>query len=1053
MRFLTKPVLLVVVWAMLWACVAVGGTADTPSTLKDQIAATEKELKADQKDLFELKDVFTKADEGEKPVPAPVKAQALQEWNWAKKNLEFAQQRIEKAKTAPNDAAAQVELNSALDMAKKERDWKRRAQSSLSPPPAIRTGQPQPRAGSVLGFSSRTYDKAVEVIQKVSGFDTSDRPDVQMADPVNWDPQAQILTTSSGRTIPIKPFNDTVQKVLPDKLKGKDIFVSAPLPDSRQVVLRMDPEVAKYLASPKAQAELKKIGGVALDVTLNLLSYAGVAEFRRQGPATVVESPVLVSLGCLYKKVSSFASSPEAWQELPDDLRYPAAIERIHGFVLDHKNQDVFLVASPAKASENRIDIDALIVGLQCIWRDGVIPRVSLDPVPERPAGPQYTRVEGVPLQTTFAKTMLDADYAMKRILFGDLDVGMPHFREIDVDSLARYEAEFTPSRYWLTPMPLSDRDVQISPTCRSVLFESSVRCLTEAQNSFSEWSGKPAEWSERKAKLFTESYEQMERSLALEPRGVFVRLHGLVDLVTACKMMHDLEVDYPILRSISELPLRCLRDTEAVPSYYPGLSVAFAKKRLSDSEQMIFTHNGGAVLRSRVNRRSLDLYQDVATATLEHEVDTFPREKTFAKTLHLPLTLRKSQLDDRGGTEYALLVGQATLRDGRYDDARVQFETLTTSDPLFTDAWAWRAEALSLAGRHKEAASTLNKALELEPQYLVLKGMEFRILYRAGKTPADLRLNRDESMYLSRESIWQAAALAAQGRSADATKEATCALRLWHENPDAYFVRALVAKDETSDVAMRDRQEAIRLYKQQLKENKVQAEMCRRSLAFVLLQDALARSKKLQNTVGTEFGGFASFQEAWKEKPNAMNKLLLDFYNVVSEAKEVRNLDELDGLASAVYARVLAGMMTIIFAGGNLIDKGLGEAADLSKDVVERFPNLPDGHFARAYVASTEITVVWTEMKRQGLYNEQERVALTRALAGLLAETLEQLDTAVRLDPTYGEAFLFRALTYANMRQEQKALEDLEKAKELLTSVDPRLEQRIRHMCEAASP
>jgi tetratricopeptide (TPR) repeat protein len=75
----------------------------------------------------------------------------------------------------------------------------------------------------------------------------------------------------------------------------------------------------------------------------------------------------------------------------------------------------------------------------------------------------------------------------------------------------------------------------------------------------------------------------------------------------------------------------------------------------------------------------------------------------------------------------------------GRYEDARAQFEKTIASDPFDADAWAYRAEALSLAGRTEEAVTAINRAMAMEPQERLFKGIEFRILSRAGRTTGDL--------------------------------------------------------------------------------------------------------------------------------------------------------------------------------------------------------------------------------------------------------------------------------------------------------------------------
>ena len=61
-----------------------------------------------------------------------------------------------------------------------------------------------------------------------------------------------------------------------------------------------------------------------------------------------------------------------------------------------------------------------MIVALAFVYRDNRTPQVSLDPDPALPAGPQVSRVLGIPPDSSFARVLLDADYAMKRILAAD---------------------------------------------------------------------------------------------------------------------------------------------------------------------------------------------------------------------------------------------------------------------------------------------------------------------------------------------------------------------------------------------------------------------------------------------------------------------------------------------------------------------------------------------------------------------------------------------------------------------------------------------------------
>ena len=301
------------------------------------------------------------------------------------------------------------------------------------------------------------------------------------------------MTTAAGRPINVAPLADA----LPEEHRGADLFVPQRLPGGKQV-MRLNPVLAKEIASPQGQERLRKVGGVSLEVTLQLLSYAGVPEFRKPGPATVVESPVLISLAALYEKAGRFAASANTWDDLPPELRYPGDVERVYGFVLDPRAGDVFLVGAAAQSPANRLDIDSIILALRSVWSAGEVPAVSLDPKPGRSDGPQFCYVHGVPANSVFAKIMLDADYAMKRIIMGELNVGVPRFWELSKMFCTRPGQHS--SRIWLEPLPLAANDIHLSPSYRCALFDSGVRSLTEAMNDTSQFVGRPDEIGEQEA-------------------------------------------------------------------------------------------------------------------------------------------------------------------------------------------------------------------------------------------------------------------------------------------------------------------------------------------------------------------------------------------------------------------------------------------------------------------------------------------------------------------------------------------------------------------------
>jgi outer membrane protein assembly factor BamB len=1006
--------------------VVLGGEGPAATDLGGQIAAAEEELKKDEKDLFELKDVFTKKKkEAEKPLPPAVEARVAEEWDFARRTHEFAQQALERAKAAvaPNPTLAQVELKDALDKARLARDCVRRAESAFRPPPAATAGQP-PGPRGAWGFSSRAWEQLVAISGNPAGYDGSRHPAAQGVDARNYDPTSRVLTTRSGTRVPVGPFDDALQRVLPERSRRLNLFVPVPTPDGAQGV-QLNRGIVKALSSPQAQAELQKVGGVALDVTLDLLSYAGVADFRRRGPATVVESPVLLSLAGLYEKVRPLAAAGESLEGLPSDLRYPGAIERLHGFVLDPESQDVFLVGSRAQAPEHRIDIDCLILGLRSVWAEGSIPSVSLDPLPGRPAGPQYSRVYAVPFDSTPAKIMLDADYAMKRITIGEQDVGVPRFAEL---AKARAtQAGYHGSRYWLTPMPVGAGEIHISPTYRSLLFDSGVRTLTEAHDAAGEYTGEPNEVSEQAARLFTESYEGFERLRVIEPQGIFLRLHGLVDVVTACKILRDLGVAYPVLEKFSKLPARHLVGSDAVPGHYPGITVKHAEDQKAKHYLV-----GGAVLRARATRRSLDLYQDATTASLERAVDAFPRGQGFATTVELSFTVPRAATDNRAKVDYAMLAGHAALKAKRLEQARDRFKEVIQEDPYYADAWACLGGALSLLGDHEEAAKAMLKAVELEPNDLM--EMEADVARRAGKALDPAQHEAWKRRCLSEQYALLASDLMGHGDPKHGKEMADFAIQLWDENPDAHFARSECSDDPRSDEAVRDRARAIELYRKLLKGE--HGEKWRRALAFALSQDVGPRIGLLERKA----------REAADPRGNltpgeAMEAVLKDLEAIIGEAAEARKLDESLGLTWAVEAEARAFKAKLFLTLG--LQPDLVTPRTIALQATKKFPDLPDAHFALAFVATIQgIAMVRTPEGRRLL-----------PTLNLREETFRELAKAIELDPTYCVAYLFRAPLLAASGQREKALEDLRKAKELDPNLDPAMEEMIRRAIGPQQP
>ncbi|HWA97093.1 MAG TPA: DUF1598 domain-containing protein, partial [Pirellulales bacterium] len=651
-----------------------------------------------------------------------VQARVNEQFNNASQTLDFAQQALDRATKATDPTVMLVDLRDTMDKIRQARQFNERMRSVIDPPPvAVESVAPQTVSGTEviipshepLTYGSSTALAEAQQINLAQGADVRSQVFenwLRPVEPVKLDPATSVLTMDKGQTLTVEPLTTTLEQ-LPDTGIGTNFFQT--VTTSEGAAVRFDPAVVQVVNDPQHQQELEQIGGVKLQVTLDLLSYYGVPEFRRRGPVTVVKAPVLVSLRNLLEQARSFADSSEHWQQLPTDLRYPGSIERVHGFVLDDQRSDVVLVGSPAASEQTRIDIDCLVVGLRAAWRDGTVPTVSLDPVHGRPAGPQYSRVENVPFDSVFARIMLEADYAMKRITFGELDVGVAGFGEINWTMAL--QRDLTASRFWLSPMPLGPGDLHVSPTYRTLLFESRVRCLTEAKTCAGQWSGQASANADQTAQLFTDVYPQLEASSLVEPAGIYRRMHGLVDLVTAGKILRDMRINYGTIREFVNLPVRVLSGEETTPRSYPGLDVAVGPPGIN------YRFRGGAMLESRLGRRSLDMYQDVTTMTLEQASNAFRTESKIAQQLDFSFCLPQS--NDVSGSRIDLLMMKGWRAGGAedYQTARDCFEAVTREDPFYAAAWSYLASAEAMLGHHDQAKAAMAEAVHLEPDDLSL--------------------------------------------------------------------------------------------------------------------------------------------------------------------------------------------------------------------------------------------------------------------------------------------------------------------------------------------
>lgn len=906
-----------------------------------------------------------------------------------------AREKLTSVETSPDSETARDRLKEAQDMMVMARKLTRRANAILRP-----ASQPWFSGAKSAAIQLSGEGAALAQLRRAASVGQSAQGRVAFyevsRDAPSYNENSMALTVPDGRTIDVRTlaaaFRSTVGPRVP-------LFRPVPAPDGTMQAVSLNPQAVEVLRNPQKRAELERVGGVELKVTLDLLEFLELPDFRKPGPALVIDQPVLLSLRALASAARPYAVN---WGSLPEYLRFPGGLKRVVGFVLDPARQDIFLVGVSARLPGQRLDIDAIIIALRSVWMEGLTPSVSLDPLPEAPGGAQYSRIVGVPDTSIFARIMLDADYEMKRIMTGKRKINVPSYRNLLQLITALGDASES-DRFWFFPVPLGAGDLQVSSTARTVLFNSGLTVLTESERLTAqgfEGTGKEGNQASRAAKLFTAALDTLEQSEEVSPKGIFSELHGLVDVVTLCEVWRKAGIDSPVLQDLSKLPVRRLEDTEAVPKYYPGVTV---RATANGKDYQI---SGGVQARVRPTQRSLDRFRDRSTMALESAVDRFPRDGTITQPLAFRITLPKAG-SANSQLERIMATGEAALAAGDYDKARTEFSEVTRKEPFNVGAWAYLGQAQSQLGQHQAAAVSIARARALEPM-----DEELRILALDIELCANPRLDlssRDPSIRrtLGEDYVSRAIAALSAGRRTAATQLGDKAIVLNDENADAYYVRALSLG--TSDGAMNDLGRAIERYRRRVRNSVANSD--RLALARAIGRLAYLRAGNVDVT--------AAILDAGKA-----NSALAALQRIVEDLSEARLLAPSDPLILTIEINTRVARALIYKAHGP-DDPNTDALRDLADRLVDRYPDFPLGHHTRS---------------------------LAYQVSGRSSEALAELTITIQQDPTFGHAYLERAQIYIGLGLCERARADAVQARKLKESGIEDIEWQIANCAKARS-
>ncbi len=258
-------------------------------------------------------------------------------------------------------------------------------------------------------------------------------------------------------------------------------------------------------------------------------------------------------------------------------------ITRLQGFIVDSGARDIILVGS-VDPTYPTLHADDLVVAFRSahmvyVQRKGNVryftpPGCSIDPDPKvlqqlrqvgRGAGsgddrrqavnreweavgkqPQKVRVLGVPFDSRFAKVMVDADYFMKSLSNGSVDLEIPGFvslmslgadqlKEALATGVQPNDMDHALNRFWFSPgeATYEENDGLVR------LRECQVRLLTEEEflTSMSEvkGKGKSSKLAQQFADAFTAKYSEIS-----EARPVYKELQALFRFVAIANLVKE---------------------------------------------------------------------------------------------------------------------------------------------------------------------------------------------------------------------------------------------------------------------------------------------------------------------------------------------------------------------------------------------------------------------------------------------------------------------------------------------------------------------------------
>ena len=409
-------------------------------------------------------------------------------------------------------------------------------------------------------------------------------------------------------------------------------------------------------------------------------------------------------------------------------------LTRVLGLARNSKTGDVYLLGE-SDASTPAISLDVLSVALKLIWQDKSRPAISLDPDPNDFFGLQHVRLEEFPQDyrnTEFARVMLEADYAMKRIMLGEDTLGIDgyaSFAELLQKNPDASSGEYF--RWWMCPRETAGAAVYHAKQndMEVYLYDSDVKLLTETlkrADSGLVGTGTRDILTETASNAFTQYYSKIE-----EQRPIFRQLHGLFDVAKLAAVLRSENATDKILSEIAQRQVGQVH----IEDYYAGIGPRTIPVGTDASPRFLMI--GGGVQINNVLRPG-DFVQSDAEETVP-DLENLAQSGADSSTIEfripsvVPLDPKNARLAD-GDAEASR--GLDEIMAGDFKGAIARMDRVLKQEPSHARARTVRATANMMLGKFAPALRDIDVAVKSEPWLRAYRG---RIRVSAGDIPGGL--------------------------------------------------------------------------------------------------------------------------------------------------------------------------------------------------------------------------------------------------------------------------------------------------------------------------